>query len=92
MAYTKKYDLVNNYLNNGGVLPDNFNIFFSAWDRLWDVPNPHGLPIAYVKFSDERLTPDIPKNAFHCPGRESSCSACGVCWNKKVRAVYFDEH
>ena len=92
MAYTKKYDLVNDYLSGGGKLPDNYNIFFSAWDKLWEVPNPHGLPVAYVKFKEERLTPEIPNNAFHCPGRESSCSACGVCWNKKVKAVYFDEH
>ena len=92
MAYTKKYYLVNEYLSKGGEIPDNYNIFFSAWDRLWEVPNPYYLPIAYVKFKDERLTPEIPRNAFHCPGRESTCSACAVCWNKKVKAVYFDEH
>lgn len=92
MAFTKKYHLVNEYLDNGGKLPDNYNIVFSAWDALWEVPNPYGLPVAYVKFKEERFTPAIPKNAFHCPGRESSCSMCGVCWNKKVKAVYFDEH
>lgn len=92
MAFTKKYHLVNEYLDNGGKLPDNYNIVFSAWDALWDVPNIHGLPVAYVKFKEARMTPNIPKNAFHCPGRESSCSMCGVCWNKKVKAVYFDEH
>jgi hypothetical protein len=92
MAFTKKYHLVNEYLDNGGKLPDNYNIVFSAWDALWEVPNPYGLPVAYVKFKEERFTPVIPKNAFHCPGRESSCSMCGVCWNRKVKAVYFDEH
>lgn len=92
MAFTKKYDLVNEYLDNGGKLPDNYVIFFSAYDKLWEVPNPHGLPIAYIKFKEERLTPDIPKYAFRCPGRESSCSACGACWSKKLKAVYFDEH
>ena len=92
MAYTKKYDLVNKYLDDGGKLPDNYNIFFSAWDKLWDVPNKHNLPVAYVKFKEERFTPEIPKSAFHCPGRETNCSACGVCWSKKVKAVYFDEH
>lgn len=92
MAFTKKYHLVNEYLDNGGKLPDNYNIVFSAWDALWEVPNPYGLPVAYVKFKEERFTPAIPKNAFHCPGRESSCSMCGVCWNRKVKAVYFDEH
>ena len=92
MAFTKKYHMVNEYLNKNGKLPDNYNIVFSAWDRLWDVPNPHYLPIAYVKFKNERMTPEMPSNVFHCPGRKSTCSACGVCWNKKVKAVYFDEH
>lgn len=92
MAFTKKYNLVNDYLSKGGELPINYNIVFSAWDRLWDVPNPFKLPIAYVKFKDERMTPEMPSNAFHCPGRNSTCSACGVCWNNKVKAVYFDEH
>ena len=92
MAFTKKYDLVNTYLREIEQLPNNYNIIFSAWDRLWEVPNPHFLPIAYVKFKEERMTPVIPKNAFHCPGRASTCSACGACWNKKVKAVYFDEH
>ena len=91
MAFTKKYNIVNKYLDDN-ELPDNYNIVFSAWDKLWEVPNPHNLPVAYVKFKDERLTPEIPKNAFHCPGRESTCSACGVCWNKNVKAIYFDEH
>ena len=91
MAFTKKYDIVNKYLDDH-KLPDNFNILFSAWDKLWDVPNPHGLGIAYVKFNDNRLTPEYPKNAFRCPGRKSTCSACRACWSKKVKAVVFDEH
>lgn len=91
MAYTKKYDLVNKYLDTH-ELPDNYNIWFSAWDILWSVPNPHNLPVAYVRFKDIRLTPEIPKNAFHCPGRATTCSACKICWNKNVNAVYFDEH
>ena len=92
MGFTKKYEIVNEYIDENGPLPDNMNILFSAWDRLWEVPNPHGLGIAYVRFKNARLTPDIPKNAFVCPGRKSTCSACGVCWNKKLKAVVFDEH
>lgn len=92
MAFTKKYELVNQFLHNGGKLPNNYNIMFSAWDKLWEVPNPFHLPVAYVKFKDERMTPEMPSNTFRCPGRESTCSACGVCWNKKVVAVCFDEH
>lgn len=91
MAFTKKYDLVNNYLDNN-ALPNNFNILFSAWDKMWEVPNPHNLGIAYVSFNDSRLTPDYPKNSFVCPGRESTCSACRACWSKKLKAVVFKQH
>jgi hypothetical protein len=92
MAFTKKYEIVNNWIDTNGKLPDNLNIIFSAWDKLWDVPNPHGLGVAYVDFDDKRLNPDIPENAFRCPGRETTCSACGACWSKKLKAVVFDEH
>lgn len=91
MAFTKQYKIVNEGLNEK-TLPSNLVIFFSAWDKLWEVPNPHNLPIAYVKFNDERLTPEIPANTFHCPGKKSTCSACGACFSKKTKAVYFDEH
>lgn len=92
MAFTKRYELVNEYIDKNGNLPDNLNIIFSAWDKIWEVPNPHGLGVAYVDFKEKRLNPEIPKNAFVCPGRESTCSACGVCWNKKVKAVVFHQH
>ena len=92
MAFTKKYELVNDYIFNNDILPDNLNIIFSAWDVLWKVPNPHNLGVAYVDFNDKRLNPDIPKNAFVCPGREATCSSCGVCWSKKVKAVVFHQH
>ena len=92
MGFTKKYELVNEYIDKNGDLPDNLNIMFSPWDRFWEVPNPHGLPMAYVDFKDKRLNPEFPKNAFRCPGRSTTCSVCGVCFNKKVKAVIFDEH
>lgn len=92
MAFTKRYELVNEYIDKNGNLPDNLNIIFSAWDKIWEVPNPHGLGVAYVDFKEKRLNPEIPKNAFVCPGRESTCSACGVCWNKKVKVVVFHQH
>lgn len=92
MAFTKKYEIVNEYIDKNGKLPDNLNVVFSAWHKLWNVPNPHGLAIAYVDFNDKSLNPEIPKNAFVCPGRESTCSACGACWSKKLKAVVFKQH
>ena len=92
MAFTKKYEIVNEYIDKNGKLPDNLNVIFSAWHKLWEVPNHHGLAIAYVDFKDKTLNPDIPKNAFVCPGRESTCSVCGACWSKKLKAVVFKQH
>lgn len=92
MAFTKKYELVNEYIDKNGDLPDNLNIIFSAWDKLWEIPNPHELGVAYVNFDDKELNPDLPKNAFVCPGRKSTCSDCGICWSKKLKAVVFKQH
>ena len=50
MAFTKKYFLVNQWIDNNGNLPDNLNIIFSAWDKDWEVLNPHHMPVAYVDF------------------------------------------
>ena len=92
MAFTKRYEIVNDYIDKHGELPDNLNIMFSAWHALWEVPNPHKLGVAYVDFKDKSLNPEFPKNAFVCPGRESTCSACGACFNKKLKAVIFHQH
>lgn len=92
MAFTKRYELINEYIVCNGPLPDNLNIIFSAWDKLWNVPNPFNLGVAYIDFDDKRLNPDIPNNAFICPAKEMTCSACGVCWNKNVKSVVFKQH
>ena len=92
MAFTKQYEFVNMYISLHGELPDNLNIIFSAWDKLWDIPNPYNLPVAYVDFKDKRMNPEFPKNAFRCPMKESTCSACKVCWNKNLKAVIFKQH
>ena len=96
MAFTKKYEIVNDYLNEH-TLPDNFNIIFSAWDHTWTFDNPYKLPVAYVDFKDKRLNPKIPKTAFRCPtnGKKLgviTCSMCKKCWNKKLKAVVFEQH
>lgn len=96
MSFTKKYYIVNNYLENGQEIPDNLNIIFSAWDKNWIVENPFNLPVAYVDFKDSNMNPDIPKYAYTCPCADKTlgitCSMCQACWNKKLRAVKFLEH
>lgn len=94
MAYTKKYDLVNKYFDKGGKeFPENYTLRFSEWDKSWEVPNPHNLPIATVAFADCRKNTEIAKNAFWCKGgKETTCSSCRACWNKKIKQVVFQQH
>lgn len=92
LAYTKKYDLVNEFLN-GHILPDNFCLRLSAWSKDWDVPNPHNLPMAYVDFTDKTKNPSIPRNAFKCKGgEENTCTTCRMCFKKEVTSVVFKQH
>lgn len=92
LAYTKKYDLVNEFLKEH-VIPENLCIRFSAWDKDWDVPNPWNLPMTYVDFTDKAKNPDIPRNAFKCNGgKEYTCTTCRMCFMKQVKSVVFGQH
>lgn len=94
LAFTKRYEMVNEFIEKGGKVPSNMVIRFSAWDKNWAVPNPHNLPMAYVDFSNSDLNPEIPKNAYHCKGGKEgvTCSICRACFNPKVRSVKFGQH
>lgn len=93
LSYTKKYSIVNNVLDKGCAIPENLTVRFSYWDKNWKVNNPHNLPVAYVDFKDSSMNPAIPQNAFKCKGgKETTCSMCRVCFNKKVQAVKFLQH
>lgn len=92
LVYTKKYDMVNEYLDHHR-LPKNLCIRFSMWDKTWNVPNPHNLPMSYVNFKDTTRNPVIPQKAFKCPGTgKTTCDKCGVCFNKNVKGVVFNQH
>lgn len=95
MAFTKKYFLVNQWIDNNGNLPDNLNIIFSAWDKDWEVLNPHHMPVAYVDFKDSEKTPILPTKYQTCPNQKDktiTCSMCGKCWRKDLSAVVFKQH
>ena len=95
MAFTKKYFLVNQWIDNNGNLPDNLNIIFSAWDKNWEVLNPHHLPVAYVDFKDFEKNPVLPEKYQTCPNQKDktiTCSMCGKCWRKDLGAVVFKQH
>ena len=90
LCFTKKFDIVNNYVANGGVIPSNLKIVFSAWHKAFKVDNPYNFPMAYVFFKKSELNPNIPELSIPCGG---SCPECLACWSlKKGQSVVFNQH
>lgn len=91
LAFTKKFELVNYYLSTGKTFPRNLHVVFSAWDKDFHFDNPYNLPVTYVDFKHKEMnSPDIPEDAFVCPG---SCEQCQRCWKMKSGdAVVFHQH
>lgn len=87
LCFTKKYELVNKYLEQGGEIPKNLHIVFSGWDEKWHFDNPFNLPVAYVRFKND--TRDFSK-AKQCTGK---CYECVACWKlKNGQQVVFNKH
>lgn len=89
LAFTKKFELVNEYISCGGIIPDNLHIVFSAWGDYFKVDNPYHFPTAYVRFKNKE-NKTIPKNAVECSG---DCTNCLKCWNINTgESVVFNKH
>lgn len=91
LAFTKKYDIVNNYIDTMGELPKNLHIIFSLWSSDWNIKvhNPHDLPMSAVIF--KHTTTEYTKI---CGGNCTECAMRGVgCWKlKKGEIIAFYEH
>ena len=94
LAFTKKYEIVNEYLNSGKKIPKNLKIVFSTWGKGWEVPNPYNLPCSYVEYHKEEFDSIIPANAFRCGGLCAKCVKGKVsCWTlKEGESVVFEKH
>lgn len=89
LCFTKKFDIVNDYLKEN-KLPKNLKIIFSAWHKAFKVDNPFNLPVAYVFFKKQELNPEIPVFAIPCGG---SCPECLACWIlENGQSVFFNQH
>lgn len=91
LAFTKKYELVDEWLDANGMFPANLTIVLSAWGSLLP-ENPHNLPIAYIRFRKENG--NVPSRARECPSYCGNCVATGMsCWDLLPgEAVVFNEH
>ena len=89
LAFTKQYPIVNDYLNDGGTIPENLKIIFSNWGA-WKCENPHGLPTSEVIFKGSEPAQDWKI----CGGNCAVCACRGVgCWElKNGETIAFYEH
>jgi len=79
LCFTKNYKVVNNYIDDGGVIPENLHILFSGWDNLEPV-NPHDMPETNVFKTED----DMRDNWKVCGGNCFNCACRGVgCWQAK---------
>ena len=90
LCFTKKYDLVNSYLEHHR-LPKNLRIIFSVWKGL-EMDNKFNLPEAHIMYkSGDTTASDGAKwcsgNCTECAGKKENC------WTlKKGEQILFKEH
>ena len=91
LCFTKKYNLVNEFIAQGGELPGNLHMIFSGWVGL-EMANPFSLPEAHVRYRDGSTT--ARDDAIECSGNCTECALTeGGCWNlQKGQQVVFNEH
>ena len=91
LAFTKKWEMVNQFYDDNKVLPCNLTIVYSAWGT--SLPeNPYSLPVAHIRLRNGASS--IPANAFQC---QNFCGECVLgenhCWNLGFgQSVCFNEH
>ena len=89
LCFTKRYNVVNSYIDNNGPLPRNLKVLLSGWHNLKPV-NPHNLPETTVYKRHEMPDP----NWLLCGGNcsECSCRGCG-CWKvESGETIAFEIH
>lgn len=91
LAFTKRYDLVNAYIQDGGEIPANLQLIFSAWPGM-ELNNPFNFPVSSPLFIDGSHA--AGSNPISCPGNCSNCAVMGSsCWTlKKGQGVTFAAH
>ena len=87
LAFTKRYEIVNAWIDENGELPANLHILFSGWEDM-EVNNPHNLPETNVYDTE-------PDEAWLlCGGNCFECGCRGVgCWQaRKGDIIAFKKH
>jgi len=75
LCFTKRYEIINDYLEHGGSLPSNLHLLMSGWDQL--IPtNPFHLPETNVILKGKEPQPNwtlCGGNCFNCACHDTGC-------------------
>lgn len=91
ICFTKKFDIVNQFIKEGGVISDNLHLIFSGWKGL-EMNNPYNFPECHVIFKNGETT--ARDGAKYCSGNCSECFKENKnCFNlKKGEQILIKEH
>ena len=79
LVFTKRFNIVNMWIEANGSIPSNLHIMFSGWQGL-EPDNPYNLPETIVYTCEEDFNPEWKT----CGGNCFNCGCRGVgCWNAK---------
>lgn len=83
---TQEHKLVNDFLANGGVLPDNLIVRLST-------PLIDGRPVK-TELCTSTVHKDKPAHGVICPApfNGNKCGKCRMCWNKEIKNVSYRHH
>ena len=89
LAFTKQYEIVNNYINTVGGIPNNLKIIFSNWGD-WKCDNPHKLPECEIVLKGSEPAADWKI----CGGNCTECACRGIgCWElQKGETIAIYQH
>lgn len=81
LVFTKSFDIVNEWLDKGTLLPSNLHVIFSNWVGQKE-NNPHNLPTSNPLFADGSTT--AHDGAVWCSGNCTECARGNSgCWTMK---------
>lgn len=93
LAFTKCFDIVNDFIKDNGELPKNLNIIFSDWKGM-KMDNPYNLPVSSPIWEDGTKGDNCTEKTYLCNGFCEECAKSNTkCWNaQKGDTILFEAH
>ena len=95
LAFTKAYQIVNEWIQLESDIPSNLHLLFSASPGV-EMPNPYKLPECHINFQDPALNTYCGGAEYihHCGGNCTECAinGCGCFFLKNGDVTIIDQH